>query len=348
MSLLLDGAPSVPLTGLSTPKEGYPLTQLRTPREGPPPATQLSEEGRTALSRSIIARAVDIVEEGYQIIKMNDEVKTSSGEECTKSNERSVTLMGMKLSELAAEKKALEQQHKEIERGIEDGKASKSKAHRKLRAHDTPLQTLTKQINIRDQHRERDHFRDAVSDRIEEQVGALRRSATSIAAQVDNTRDVIEELSVARQHVSDALKLKNMALKIDSSCAKVTLSNVSAHYIQIGHGPAERALGTAPVDPIDASDHRIESDAFQSARCSYSSEAHVRSSSAKSRERCRSSPTGRTGSSSLPPSRSRGVAIGVGCERARSSKDVPGADQTLTAPTRLLEFAKECQDARSS
>lgn len=180
------------------------------------------EETRQVNTREIISKAVKCEEDAMRLSNESDAVMIHTKRECTRASQVAQAELAKRVDETHTLRKQLDSQIQDTDEAIAQTEMSLSKTRKKLDSHDQPLRALDKQFSMRGKRTSREGIRDHVHDEMEGHLDQLKKSVGQLTDKWKATKDILDQLRSARQQMSEDIKCKLQAQKIDDSCLKVT------------------------------------------------------------------------------------------------------------------------------
>merc|ERR1719473_229959 len=171
---------------------------------------------------SRISRALRLEENVMGMIAENDAVVRHCNAECKNANAAVCGCMDKSNHQTEQLKDQLVESMKQVDATIAEAERSLTRTKKKLESHNQPLRCLNQQFALRDRRTDREHIRDGVTDNMENHLESVKKSVKELTTKWQGTKNILEHLKKSKQLMSEDLKYKNIALKIDDQCRKVT------------------------------------------------------------------------------------------------------------------------------
>eukprot|EP00927_Polykrikos_kofoidii_P053579 TRINITY_DN48185_c0_g1_i1.p1 TRINITY_DN48185_c0_g1~~TRINITY_DN48185_c0_g1_i1.p1 ORF type:complete len:581 (-),score=124.73 TRINITY_DN48185_c0_g1_i1:232-1896(-) len=181
-------------------------------------------------TKNTLVKGDRLCEEAEMQVEKNRECMANTLKACNKANAWTVECMNAHISFLQSRRKPIEDSLMDVEKALHIAKFSAEKTTKKLKQHEMPLQSLNRKFSLRQQRHTKENIRDPVHGKLEEHFETLKQTVQTLSSNVDGTTDLVQELINTKRELSEALHYKNMAVRIDMSCTKVTLKSVAGHY----------------------------------------------------------------------------------------------------------------------
>jgi chromosome segregation ATPase len=188
-----------------------------------------NEEVRCTATMGLIQRAVRLEEKVMGLIQLNDAAVRHCNAECKNANGAVCGCMDKSNHQTEHLKDQLMEQMKQVDATIAEAERSLARTKKKLDGHNQPLRCLNKQFALRDHRTDREHIRDPVTDNMEKHLEGVKISVKDLTAKWQDTKNILDMLKSSKAQMAEDLKHKNIALKIDDQCRKVTPKKAIEH-----------------------------------------------------------------------------------------------------------------------
>merc|ERR1719375_2564637 len=109
--------------------------------------------------------------------------------------------MDRRIQETEKLKRQLEAHIQETDSTIAEAERSLAKTKKKLDSHEQPLRCLNKQFALRDRRTDREHIRDPVTDDMEDQLDAVKKSVSVLTKKWQSTKNILDHLKDSKQQM---------------------------------------------------------------------------------------------------------------------------------------------------
>jgi len=193
-----------------------------SPRDTARGTGEAHERNRQAGAKTLISRAARLEENAMRLCNENDAAMLHCKRECSRANAATTVAMDRRTQDVAKLKNQLEGAIQETDNTILEAERSLQKTKKKLDGHEAPLRCLNKQFSLRDRRTDREAIRDPVTDDMESQLDAVKKSVAALTKKWQSTKSILDHLKASKQQMVEDLKCKTIAWKIDDCCRKVT------------------------------------------------------------------------------------------------------------------------------
>lgn len=193
-----------------------------SPKDTEPGTGQQHEEGRHEGTQRLVSRAVRAEEDTIRLTNESDALIMSTRRECSRASNQVQVELAKRSEEMNVMKKQLEAQMVETDETIAQTELSLGKTKQTLESHDRPLRALDKQFAARQKRTSREGIRDPVHDEMEGHLETLKQNVRALTTKFQNSKDILEQLRISKQHLLQDYRNKIQAQKIDDACIKVT------------------------------------------------------------------------------------------------------------------------------
>lgn len=199
------------------------------PKDQAPGTGMQNEEDRCGETMARITRAIRLEENVMGMIAENDACVRHCNSECKAANAKVCWCMDGSNHQTEHLKEALMEQMRQVDATIAEAERSLARTKKKLESHNQPLRCLNKQFALRDRRTDREHIRDPVTDNMEVHLESVKKSVKELTSKWQGTKNVLDHLKASKAQMAEDLKMKNIALKIDDQCRKVTPKKAIEH-----------------------------------------------------------------------------------------------------------------------
>lgn len=199
------------------------------PKDTAPGTGPQNEQTRCQTTMDAISRAIRLEEGVVGIIAENDAAIRHCNTECKAANAAVCHCMDGSNHQTEHLKQQLMEQMKQVDATIAEAERSMTRTKKKLESHNQPLRCLNKQFALRDRRTDREHIRDQVTDNMETHLEAVKKSVKELSGKWQGTKNILDHLKAAKAQMAEDLRYKNIALKIDDACRKVTPKKAIEH-----------------------------------------------------------------------------------------------------------------------
>lgn len=207
--------------------------QLAPPTNAPPGTGDTEEDKRKELTKALILKAARLVLDGEWRCGENKRSTELFARDCDAASKRTEAALKRSIALLITQRKSLEEQIENTLHSLRAARSSLDKTGRKLRRHENPLQTLSRQFTLRQQRLDRENIRDPVQDKLEAHLDAVKRSVSNLSMRVEGTEDLLQELAATKSQLQEALQAKTQSLRLEQACSRVTLKSVAGHFFNV-------------------------------------------------------------------------------------------------------------------
>lgn len=199
------------------------------PKDQPRGTGDQNEGNRCDDTLTRISRAVRLEENVMGTIAENDAVVRHCNSECKNANAAVCACMDKSNHQTEHLKDQLVEQMRQVDATIAEAERSLARTKKKLESHNQPLRALNQQFALRDRRTDREHIRDGVTDNMENHLDSVKKSVKELTTKWQGTKNILDHLKASKQQMAEDLKYKNIALKIDDQCRKVTPKKAIEH-----------------------------------------------------------------------------------------------------------------------
>eukprot|EP00746_Dinoflagellata_sp_MGD_P165476 gnl/MRDRNA2_/MRDRNA2_94780_c0_seq1.p1 gnl/MRDRNA2_/MRDRNA2_94780_c0~~gnl/MRDRNA2_/MRDRNA2_94780_c0_seq1.p1 ORF type:complete len:549 (+),score=116.06 gnl/MRDRNA2_/MRDRNA2_94780_c0_seq1:89-1735(+) len=199
------------------------------PKDQPRGTGDQNEGNRCDDTMTRISRAVRLEENVMGTIAENDAVVRHCNAECKNANAAVCACMDKSNHQTEHLKDQLVEQMRQVDATIAEAERSLIRTKKKLESHNQPLRCLNQQFALRDRRTDREHIRDGVTDNMENHLDSVKKSVKELTTKWQGTKNILDHLKASKAQMAEDLKYKNIALKIDDQCRKVTPKKAIEH-----------------------------------------------------------------------------------------------------------------------
>mmetsp|Transcript_13495 Transcript_13495/g.31753 ORF Transcript_13495/g.31753 Transcript_13495/m.31753 type:complete len:691 (+) Transcript_13495:109-2181(+) len=177
--------------------------------------------------KTLLSKAAKMQEDALQLMTDADAVILRTQQETASANVETIAAMSIQHRQTNKLRKQLEAQLADVDATILASERLQTKTVKKLRDHEQPMRLLDKQFqdlrHMREEEGETEEGkRDPVRAELEAHLQQIHKSMEEQTAKLEATDKMLEQLREARQKLVEDLRGKNLVLKIEDTCLKVS------------------------------------------------------------------------------------------------------------------------------